>query len=245
MIVSLAAAALLWPATITDHCQPPNDTKMVGVAQDNNGKFLYCEIISQTSNNQLHINYTRSEKIFATKDLTFSSSPFTPEVKQADSRSGEKREATIDGKNVVLKYQETQKKKMETTSISLKDLDIVDAGFDNFVRARWDELASGKIIPVGFASIAHQKVLPLRISIKPLEKCVQKPADKTSQPQVCIWVDIDNVFLRMLLGNIKLIYDQQHRLQKFDGVVNLQSDSQDNQNAVIHYFYSTDYSTAE
>ena len=164
---------------------------------------------------------------------------------QADSRTGEKREAAIDDKNVVLRYQENQKKKIEHTSIALRDADIVDAGFDNFVRARWDELANGKVIPVSFASIAHQKVLPLRISVKPLDKCVQNPADKTSQAQFCIWVDIDNVFLRMVLGNIKLTYDQQHRLQKFDGIVNLQSDSQDNQNAVIHYFYSADYSTVE
>jgi hypothetical protein len=245
MIASLALGALLWPATITDHCQPPNNTKIVGVAQDINEKFLYCEIISQTNSNQLHIDYTRSEKVFATKDLTFSNNPFTPEVMQVDSRSGEKREATVDQKNVVLKYQETKKKKMEKTSIALHDVDILDAGFDNFVRARWDDLASGKVIPVSFASIAHQKALPLRISTKPLDKCVPKPADKNSQSQFCIWVDIDNVFLRMMLGNIKLTYDQQHRLQKFDGVVNIQSDSQDNQNAVIHYFYSTDYSTTE
>lgn len=245
MIASIALGALLWPATITDHCQPSADAKIVGIAQDTNEKFLYCEIISQTSSSQLHINYTRSNKIFATKDLTFSNNPFTPEITQTDSRSGEKREAAIDDKNVVLKYQETKKKKMENTSIALHDVDIVDAGFDNFVRARWDELASGKVIPVSFASIAHQKVLPLRISTKPLDKCVQKSSDKTSQSQFCIWVDIDNVFLRILLGNIKLTYDQQHRLQKFDGVVNLQTDSQDNQNAVIHYFYSADYLTAE
>ena len=115
----------------------------------------------------------------------------------------------------------------------------MDAGFDNFVRLHWEELSAGKTLSVNFASIAHQKVLPLRVSLQPEDKCAEKSPSPAQAS--CFVVEVDNMFLRLLLGNIKLTYDSQHRLQRFDGTVNINNDDEDSQSAVIDYFYASDY----
>jgi hypothetical protein len=76
----------------------------------------------------------------------------------------------------------------------------------------------------------------LRISSQPLEKC-GRDVNKTPSTHYCFYVEIDNAFLRMLLGNIKLVYDHQRRLEEFNGVVNILSEKESNQTATIHYYY--------
>ena len=241
MIASIALITLLWPTSVTDNC--PNieaeNIKIIGIANNDDGKFLYCEVIHQIDENQIGIDYKKDGKLFATKNINFKDSPYAPEITQYDMRSGEKREVTANQKNLYLKYQPNKNKKMVQEKIAKKDVQIIDAGFDNFMRTHWNELTSGKVLSIGFGSIAHQKVLPLRVSKKPLEKCAVKSAD--NENFTCFWVDIDNALLRLILGNIKLTYDDHYRLRQFDGVVNLQSDDENNQTAVINYFYGKDY----
>ena len=241
MIASLALATLLWPTSVTDHCKniDADSIKIIGIAKDYDDKFLYCEVIRQTNESQIDIDYTRDGKLFATKTVSFSVSPFAPEIAQFDMRSGEKREVVSAQDNIVLKYQAQKNKKLQKTTIRKEDVQVIDAGFDNFMRAHWDELNSEKILSIDFGSVAHQKVLPLRVSKKPVEKCAFK--SDGSETFTCFWVEIDNALLRLVLGNIKIAYDQQHRLRQYEGVVNLQSEDQDNQKARINYFYGKDY----
>jgi hypothetical protein len=236
MLASLALTAVLWPSAVTQECAPNSDSFMIGVARDSNGNFLYCEIVTRPKDQHLRVDYTRQHQPFATKELTYGQNPKMPEVSQQDTRSGEVREARLVDNQVVLKYQPNRHKKPGEAHIALAKADVVDAGFDNYVRLHWDELTSGAIVPVNFASIAHLKVLPLRIRNQPLSAC-----DTRVKEGFCFQVEIDNALLRLVLGNIKLLYDTQHRLQKFDGVVNLNNDNEGNQKAVIHYYYRQDY----
>lgn len=240
MISSLLLAAALWPATATQHCVPSEQNIIVGVAYNPEGEFLYCELISKPNDKTIEIDYTRNQKIFARKKLSYGNNPLMPEVKQKDERSGELRQTENKGQELIIQYQPNSHKKMATATFSIDQADIVDAGFDNYIRKSWEDLSTGQILSVNFASIAHQKVLPLRISARPLEKCQAQAAEK--EQASCFFVEIDNAFLRLLLGNIKLVYDQHHRLQKFDGVVNINDDKESTQHATIYYFYQQDYS---
>jgi len=236
MIASLALTAALWPTEITQTCKPDDQVFMVGVAKDKAGQFLYCENISRPAEHQLHIEYSRDNQVFATKHLSYGQSLKMPDVEQQDSRTGEVREARLVDNQIVLRYQPNRHKKIGEAFIAADKADVVDAGFDNYVRLHWNELASGTIVPINFASMAHLKVLPLRIRNQPLGTC-----DTQIREGFCFQVEIDNALLRLVLGNIKLLYDQQHRLQKFDGIVNLTNDKGDNQNAIIYYYYQKDY----
>lgn len=240
MYASLALAAALWPATITEHCPPFRDSIVIGVALNSRREFLYCEYFSQMSEQQVSVNYIRNSTSFASKELDYSINPLIPGVKQIDRRTGEQREAQVEQNKLQLSYKTGTDKQTETATLSLEDVTVVDAGFDNFVKANWDKLIAGKSLAISFGSIAHLKSLPLRIKST---NCSQQK--KGSPSQYCFSVDIDNSLLRLLLSSIKINYDENKRLVQFSGVVNLQDDLQKLQSATINYFYKQDYLTAE
>jgi hypothetical protein len=231
--------AAMWPDSVTEHCTPFDQTLMVGVATSLNGSFLYCELVDQPSPQELKVAYVKDKKVFASKALNYTTDPKMPSVFQKDFRFGEIRQADATEQKIILHYQGNTSKKNTSASIATIDVDVIDAGFDNFVRIHWDELQSGKTLSINFASIAHLKALPLRVTSQPIEKCRKEATPEKSD--YCFYVEIDNAFLRILLGNIKLTYDQQHRLEEFNGVVNILSEKESNQTATIHYYYRQDY----
>jgi hypothetical protein len=239
MLISTLIAAATWPIMVTENCDPKVDTTIVGIAKNESGKVLYCEIASKIDSSSLKINYVNAGQVFAEKSLFFSASPFLPSVLQKDSRSGELRQADVLNQNIELSYQPNSRKKMGKAVIPLQNANIVDAGFDNFIRANWENLQAGKTLGVNFASIAHLKTLPLRVSAQPIEKCLIRQHEVS--PLTCFFVEIDNSLLRMILGNIKITYDQHRRLYEFNGVVNIEDEKQKNQKAIIRYFYKEDY----
>ena len=239
MLASMLLTAAMWPDFVTEHCTPFDHTLMVGVATSSNGSFLYCELVDQPSPHELNVAYVKNKKVFASKTLNYTTDPKTPSVFQKDFRFGEIRQADATEQKITLHYQANSNKKNTSASIPRMDIDVVDAGFDNFVRIHWDELQSGKTLAINFASMTHLNALPLRISSQPLEKCSKEATREKSA--YCFYVEIDNSFLRMLLGNIKLTYDQQQRLEEFNGVVNILSEKESNQTATIHYYYRQDY----
>jgi len=236
MLASMLLTAAIWPSAVTEYCSPLDKTLMVGVAKAPNGNFLYCELVDQVSQHELRIDYVKDKKAFASKELKYSADKTKPSVLQKDFRFGEIRQAEVAEEKIKLHYRASSDKKNSSATIARKNVDVIDAGFDNFVRTQWDELQSGKTISINFASIAHLKALPLRISSQPLDKC-DRDVNTTPSPNYCFYVEIDNAFLRMLLGNIKLVYDHQRRLEEFNGVVNILSEKKSNQTATIHYYY--------
>ena len=243
MLSSLLLAAALWPSAVTQNCKPPDNSIMVGVAQSTKGSHLYCELVSQPNAASLEVSYVLNDKQIVEKKINYGANTARPSIAQKDFRFGEIRTADVSAKNVELHYQASEQKKSGSAIIPLEQVDVVDAGFDYFVRDHWDELQSGKTLSVNFASMAHLKSLPLRISSHPLEKCIN--SSEKDPHLFCYFVEIDNAILRMLLGNIKLTYDQQHRLYEFNGVVNILGENQDNQKAVIRYFYRSDYQATD
>jgi hypothetical protein len=239
MLANLLLTAVVWPLSVTQYCQPSDKTFMTGVAQSPTGNFLYCEQVEQTSEHSLRVSYLRDNKAFAEKIIGYVSNPETPSIQQKDFRSGELRQAKVTEQTIDLQYQPSAHKKNVSLSIPLKDVDVIDAGFDNFVRNNWKQLQAGKTLPVNFASMPHLKVLPLRITSQPSVKCASKT--ESLNESFCFLVEIDNAVLRLLLGNIKLTYDQQHRLVTFNGVVNIEDEKESTQTAKISYYYQIDY----
>ena len=240
MIVSLALTAVLWPSSLQEHCLLTENTATVGYAQNSRGDFLYCESINQLSENEFHIDYVRNKHAFATKELIYSSNLSLPKVVQFDLRSAERREASIDNTDVLLTYQANRTKKISTAKIKRADIDVIDAGFDNFIRAHWSELKDGTLVNFNFASMTQLRTLPLRLKSTPDENCVDK-RDDDSQHSFCFVVEIDNALLRFLFSNMKLTYDNDRRLHTYRGPVNIQDDGENTQNATIYYYYKNDY----
>jgi hypothetical protein len=241
MITSIALAAALWPTTVTRICDPPENVIIVGIAQNPNGKFLYCEYFTRTDDTHLQVDYIRDEVIFAKKSLDFSVSQTSPDVTQLDERSGELREAITSGNDVMLRYKKNRASTEEKTYLPRTSLDALDAGFNRYILTNWERLSEGKNLSIDFGSIAHQKTLALKISAQPATKCKNNFNQQYINDLFCFSVEIDNRLLSFLMGGIKLTYDKQRRLHEFDGTVNIEDDKQKSQNALIHYYYSDDY----
>lgn len=235
MLANLIMVAALWPPHVMQLCKPDEKTNILGFAQSPSGDFLYCEQVEISSADNLDISYIKDGKKFAEKKITSTSNPTMPSIEQVDLRSGETRVAALNHQMLSMQYQASRKEKMQRTQIALSNVDVVDAGFDYFIREHWNTLQAGQVLSVNFASIAHQKVLPLRVRELESQKCAEK--NETTHPPYCYLVEIDNALLRLVLGNIKLGYDDQRRLVNFNGVVNIEDEKGSTQTAHIRYYY--------
>ena len=107
---------------------------------------------------------------------------------------------------------------------------VVDAGFDNYVRLRWDDLLDGKRVK-----------FPLRLLSldSPVDMRAQVIESDCPAGQLCIEVEVDSWLLGLLAGPIKLRYDREDRsLLYFSGVSNLKDDDGESQEVVIRYDYA-------
>lgn len=233
MIASLLLSAAIWPAPATQDCMPLEDTILLGIAKNTAGELLYCELVSQPQPKSLKISYIKDTKVLAEKTLQYTDNAKKPSVTQKDFRFGELRQADIAEQEIKLQYQANKQKKINSITLPISQVDVIDAGFDSYIREEWSQLQAGKTLSVNFASIPHLKTLPLRVSKQASEKCVHQE----SEIIFCYLVEIDNALLRLMLGKIKLTYDEQRRLRSFNGVVNILDDKQSTQSATIHYYY--------
>jgi hypothetical protein len=230
-----------WPKHITETCPVETSTYVVGIAQNTKNQFIYCERFNKVNDKNTDVEYFYQKTVFATKKLIDNGNPFAPTVKQVDLRSGELRESSSENSFINLRYQKNAKDKIENVALRQEDVDAVDAGFNNYITTHWNHLTTGNTLSLHFGSMVHLQSLPLRISEKDTSKCASNHEDIDSRTTHCFVVEIDSALLRLLVGNIKLSYDSQRRLIKFDGIVNIESDKQKNQSAIIDYYYASDY----
>ena len=197
--------------------------------------FLYWELHYPLGSQQWRVDYVKQQKIFATKVLDFALGLHTPSVKQTDARTGELRQAQLVQGKWQLTYLESTDKTPKAAEVSLPPEAVIDAGFDHYVRSQWATLMAGNNVVFDFASIPHLKAIALRAATKPLSDC-----DAYEQAQACIHVGAKSAFLRLFVGQLKLVYDADKKLRVFRGVVNVQGDDKQSQEGVIHYFYEND-----
>ncbi len=107
---------------------------------------------------------------------------------------------------------------------------VVDAGFDHYVRLRWDDLSSGDEVKFPFLVVGRDKPLNMRAQLEEKVKCPQS--------RLCLSITLDNWLLSALVSPIRLEYDQDsRRLLQFKGVSNIRDDEGKSQQVKIQYRY--------
>ncbi|MEP5568132.1 MAG: hypothetical protein ABJN62_09890 [Halioglobus sp.] len=107
---------------------------------------------------------------------------------------------------------------------------VVDAGFDHYVRLRWDELAGGEEVRFPFLVAGRDKPLNMRAQLEDEVECAQS--------RLCLTITLDNWLLSALVSPIRLEYDEtSRRLLQFEGVSNIRDDDGKSQQVRIDYRY--------
>ncbi|GAB2519354.1 hypothetical protein [Microbulbifer agarilyticus] len=247
MIASIFALSL----SVTG-CSAPKavlaEAKVVGRATlPRSEQVQYCEYFLPGEENWRVLYFSPSGRKIAEKRVESPGGQGTlpassrPNVVQEDFRFGEVREALQQQNQWLLRYRPKQGATLKEKRVPAAKVDVVDAGFDAFVRSNYSALAQGQTLDFGFASPLHGRVITLRARRAP---CV------SSGPDLCIDVELSSGFLRWLAGGkIYLEYGtptestasgqaaEPPRLLRFSGTVNLLNESGESQNLDIRYFY--------
>jgi hypothetical protein len=115
---------------------------------------------------------------------------------------------------------------------------VVDAGFDNFVRSKWDVLAQGESVKFPFQVVGFDKPL------KMLARLDEKPV--CGEQELCLEILVDSWFLGMLADPISLSYSRDGRkLLRFRGLSDIKGEKGESLTVDISYEYRDGESAAE
>jgi hypothetical protein len=186
--------------------QPAPD--IVGEATDpETGNMIYLEHYYCSEDAlQCSVFYLRPDReVIASKELDYTPSPKAPTLTFRDYRLG--KEISID---------------------STDSNAVVDAGFDNFVRLQWQDLAQGEEIRFPFRLVNRKDPIKMR-------------ANKTrgcEAGKLCLEIALDSWLLGSFVDPIRLTYEEgSQRLRRFQGISNLRNDQGRPQTVEIRYRY--------
>lgn len=181
---------------------------VVGEARDpDTGDTIYLEHYYCSDNGlSCSVFYLRpNEELIASKELDYSTNPRAPALTFRDFRLD--RQITID--------------QPDTDA-------VVDAGFDNFVRLQWQDLAEGEEVKFPFRIVGRDD--PIRMRASKDARC--------ADGRLCLQIRLDSWLLGSLVDPIQLEYDAaSQRLLRFEGISNLKSDEGRSQKVEIRYRY--------
>lgn len=224
-------------AVSTLNCGYQGQTTAMGLAFHPQSQSLkYCEYFLPSEDDQIQVLYYSPEgQLIAKKTLLdHTGEPRVgttmPEVVQTDLRHGEVREVLRVQGSWLMRYRKSAQENWKSTRRDTASIDVVDAGFDVYVRKHWQALIRGDILKFNFASPLHGNTIKLRAH---KIACTEKLPD-----QLCFRVDVAQPLLRLLVGDLELAYDKSsRRLLWFEGVVNILDPDAKSQRLKVFYQY--------
>lgn len=206
-------ACKLGPALLLAAAPALAGAAIVGEARGvGEGDFRYTEHHSCSGDGrQCTVEYRNgSGEVFARKDVDYGDGLHSPSLVLEDFRLGE-----------VSRVEDRYGEEV-----------VVDAGFDHYVRYRWDDLAAGREVEFPFLLAGRDK--PLSMSAR------RDEARECEPEQLCLLVTLDSWLVALLVEPIRLVYDEQRRLVQFRGVSNIPADDGKSQSVEINYRYLAD-----
>ena len=110
---------------------------------------------------------------------------------------------------------------------------VVDAGFDNFVRSSWQGLASGETVTFPFQVLGREEPIDMRAARSEQADC--------ADTSLCLEVALDAWLLRLVVPSIELVYDREsRRLLSYRGISNLRDEGGASPMVFIRYEYQAE-----
>ena len=194
------------------HAVASDDTaQIVGKAFDRqSGQFVYSEhhFCSEEALRCSIVYRSDHGDLIARKDLDYSPGPYKPSLVMMDYRSAQK---------------------LSFGGTGREDL-VVDAGFDNFVRGKWDNFSRGESVKFPFLVAGFDKPLNMLAEAADQQGC--------GESELCLKIELDSWVLGLLVDPIQLSYSRQgRRLLRFSGVSNIRAEDGGTLDVDIHYHY--------
>lgn len=222
----------------------PRQVSYQGLAYDlESGELLYQEFHQQQwldgSPQQGEVTYKYPDgRLMASKQIDFRVNTQMPAFRLLDSRDGYEEGSEWLQDELQVFYRLKQDSPLEKTLLEPDSPGVIDAGFDQFVRERWDELLLGD--PLVFYFIAPIEHDSFRFRITKVDDIEFEGRDA-----VRIKMTLDNVVLRWLLEPIWLVYDAEtQRILEYKGITNVNNDEGKNFHARILYQYPDNFAAA-
>ena len=169
---------------------------------------------------QQDVIYTQPDGTpWAQKKLHYDQPPTAPSFTLTDSRNQESLQVTVESEHISILHSHNDKQ--HTAKVEIQSPLVVDAGFDPFVRQHWQSLHQGESETFFFLLPRRERLVELKLSSRP---CAEYDPDLF----LCLSLDINNWFLRMLVDTVELTYQRSDkRLVQYRGVSNLSFPEQD------------------
>jgi len=185
-------------------------THSVGIARDAKNQTLrYVEHHQYLPSGDHLVKYfDASGKLLATKAMTYPGLPQHPEIAQTDFT----RDTTVQTSNSDqnIEMVRTTAGKTERFAFPIEPEIIVDAGFDSFIRANWKNFREGEAQVYRLAVAGQENLLKVQIT--------KQAASGDSFP---FTIKPNNFFIRLLVPQMRVVYDSERRLSAYEGLTNL------------------------
>ncbi|MEH6568488.1 MAG: hypothetical protein V7709_05400 [Halioglobus sp.] len=169
-------------------------------------EFHFCDL----SSTQCSVDYRDvTGELIAQKLLDYRTGPHSPSLVVKNFRKAEQADLTLTGN---------------------PDW-VVDAGFDNYVRSKWDVLDSGEVVKFPLLVPGFEKPLKMRAQRVDEESCFAA--------ELCLEIVLDSWLLGMLVDPITVSYSRpEKKLLRFQGISNLRGIDGESLDVDIRYHYS-------
>lgn len=154
-------------------------------------------------------------KVIVRREVDFSYDRIRPTFSLVDARNGYREGAEVRGNRIRVYSGGSPDDPYRETWLDVPEPVVVDAGFHFFVEQHFDKLLSGEKMKFHFVAPSQLDYFSFRVY-------KDKSLTYGGRPAVLMKMDIDNVFLRLFVDPIQLIYDVETRkLRLYQGISNI------------------------
>jgi len=202
--------------------------RYIGVARSPSGEQLYREEHEMVEREGKPVRsrtvyYDPQNKVIGHSECQYPLSPYAPNYRFSDLRTGWRESARVDGKVLVLSNGREQRRLDAANGQTL----VIGQGLHYFVRQHLDKLARRQVT-VRYAVPPKLDTYLFRL----------RPLDSPRRGVIRLRLEIDNWLLRLLAPELEVDYEvATRRLLRYRGVSNLEDADGAMPQVVIHYSY--------
>jgi len=208
--MTLSRNSLLLLLALVSPVSSANVLHSIGIARDfSDSTIRYVEHHQYLASGDHRVTYFDLDgEVMATKVMTYPGLPQHPEISQSDfTRNIEVKTFTANQTLTMIRNASGQ---LKTHDFPMDESIIVDAGFDYFLRNNWQTFVEDVPRSYRFAIAGQERLLDVKIR-----------KQHVSPIETVFTITPANLFIRMLMPEIRLLYNQDRRLITYEGLTNL------------------------